>query len=326
MFNFNLGWILAAGCVVELDFHDRLLLATIGPIVALMFLAGTYAAASRIHRGDAEALQCVWNKHVSMVLLLTFFVYASVSSTLFQAFACEGLDDEKNYLRADYRIECDSSEHRGFQAYAGFMVVLYAAGIPAFYGALLFRDRDILRHDEANRVDTARVTSISDLWSPYKSSVFYYEVIECGRRILLTGVVVFIYPNTAAQIAITLMIAAVFAMLSEGLSPYASRWDAWLNRLGHAVVFVSMYVALLLKVDVAGERKSSQEVFEGFLVVVHACMVLVVVVETVVLTWALKVEQLEEPTPRFREGRSFSHGKREIAPTDGEDILEDAPF
>eukprot|EP00752_Nemacystus_decipiens_P008479 g7576.t1 len=330
VFNFDLGWMFSASCVVEFDFHDRLLLSTIGPIVALLFLVGTYAVASRLHRGEAAALQLVWNKHVSMVLLLTFFVYASVSSTLFQAFACEDLDDGKNYLRADYRIECDSSKHIGVQVYAAFMVGLYAVGIPAFYGALLFRDRHVLKHEHANRVDSARVTSISDLWSPYRPSVFYYEVIECGRRILLAGVVVFIYPNTAAQIAITLMMAAVFAMLSEGLTPYASRWDAWLNRLGHAVVFVSMYVALLLKVDVAGERKSSQQVFEVFLVVVHACMILVVVVETAVVTWALKVEQLEEPAPRFRRGRSFSRGKREVAPTDGVDIFEDveevAPF
>eukprot|EP00903_Cladosiphon_okamuranus_P017270 g15914.t1 len=330
VFNFDLYWILSAGCIVEVDFHDRLLLSSLGPIVTLVFLAGTYAAASRLHRGEEEALRRVWNKHVSMVLLLTFFVYASVSSTLFQAFACEHLDDGKNYLRADYRIECDSSKHRRFQVYAGFMVLLYALGIPAFYGVLLFRDRDILRRDEANRVDTARVTSTSDLWSPYKPSVFYYEVIECGRRILLAGVVVFIYPNTAAQIAITLMMAFVFAMLSEGLAPYASRWDAWLNRLGHSVVFVSLFVALLLKVDVTNERRDSQKIFEVFLVVVHACMILVVVVETAVLAWALKVEQLEEPTPRFRRGKSFSRGKWGVTPADGEDVLEDeeeaAPF
>lgn len=324
VFNFDLGWILSAGCVVPIDFHDRLLLSTIGPIAVLLFLAATYAAASRINGGDAETLQRIWNKHVSVVLLLTFFVYASVSSVLFQAFACETLDDGKNYLRADYRTLCDSAEHSAFQVYAGFMVVLYAAGIPAFYGVLLFRDRDILSRDRANRVDSPRVTSTSDLWSPYRPSVYYYEVIECARRIMLAGVVVFIYPNTAAQIAITLMMAFVFAMLSEGLTPYESRWDTWINRMGHAVVFVSMYVALLLKVDVSSERVGSQRVFEAFLVTVHACMVLAVVVETAVLTWALKVEQLEQPEPRFRSyEKSFSHRKREVAPVDGEDGVED---
>lgn len=63
------------------------------------------------------------------------------------------------------------------------------------------------------------------LWKPYKPSVFYYELIECARRILLARVVVFIYPNSAAQIAITLIMAFAFALLSEGLAPYASRWS-----------------------------------------------------------------------------------------------------
>ena len=95
------------------------------------------------------------------------------------------------------------------------MMVLYTVGIPAFYGYLLFRDRHILTKNEADRenINIPRLTTTSDLWKPYKPSVFYYEVIECGRRILLAGVVVFIEPNTSAQIAGTLMMAFVFVVL-----------------------------------------------------------------------------------------------------------------
>ena len=291
VFNFDLGWILSAGCILDVDFYDRLLISTICPIVGLLFLAGVYAAASRANRGSPETLERIWHKHVSMVLLLTFFVYSSVSSVLFMAFACDELADGKNYLRADYRIECDSSKHKAFMGYAGCMILLYTVGIPAFYGFLLFRDSDVLRRDHTDRERLASVTSTSDLWKPYRPSVFYYEVIECCRRILLAGVVVFIYPNTAAQIAITLMMAVVFAMVSEGLAPYASRWDTWINRMGHAVVTMSMYVALLLKVDVSNERAGSQRTFEAVLVAVHACMLLMVVVEAVVQAISLWAEK-----------------------------------
>lgn len=124
VFNFDLTWILSAGCIVDVDFHDRLLVSTITPLIALLFLAGTYAGASAINRGAPEALQIIWNKNVSMVLLLTFLVYSSVSATLFKTFACESLADNRTYLRADYRIECDSSKHKGFQAYASVMIVV----------------------------------------------------------------------------------------------------------------------------------------------------------------------------------------------------------
>ena len=320
VFNFDLGWVISAGCVFDVDFHDRLLISTIGPIVALLFLGVTYVVATRVNNGVAENVQVIQNKHVSMVILLTFFVYSSVSSTLFKAFACEDLEDGRNYLRADYSIECDSSEHRGFQVYAGFMILFYTVGIPVFYGILLFRDRAVLKQGDADREETTRVTSISDLWSPYKPSVFYYEVIECCRRVLLAGVVVFIYPNTAAQIALTLLMAFVFVVVSEALAPYRSRWDTWLSRMGHAVVYVSMYVALLLKVDVSDERAGSQKIFEAVLVATHACMMLAVVVETVVLTLALRAEQLEEPPLSFRPRKVLLRRRVRVIPE------EDNPF
>ncbi|CAB1114889.1 unnamed protein product [Ectocarpus sp. CCAP 1310/34] len=136
----------------------------------------------------------------------------------------------------------------------------------------------------------------SSCWSG--TSVYYYEVIECGRRILLTGLVVFMYPNTAAQIAITLIMTVVFAVLSEALHPNAQAWDTWVSRVSHAVVFMSVYVALLLKVDVSDEKRSSQKVFEAVLVAAHACMVLAVVVETIVLGCPSRVKEQHEPAPR----------------------------
>ena len=322
LFNFDLGWVLSAGCVFDVDFHDRLLMATIGPIIALLFLAVTYATATRVNRNAPDALQNIWNKHLSMVLLLAFFVYSSVSSVLFMSYACEDLEDGKNYLRADYRIECDSRKHRTFQVYAGFMMLFYTVGIPALYGVLLFRDRKVLGQDHRGREDTARVSSISDLWEPYKPSAFYYEVIECGRRVMLAGIVVFIYPNTAAQIAISLLMAFAFVMVSEGISPYASRWDAWLNRIGHAVVYVSMYLALLLKVDVSDERASGQKVFESLLVVAHACLILVVVVETLVITCARfregRVRPKVAPASKISDRSPVGHGNRSIV--EGRDL------
>ena len=311
VFDFDLGWVLSAGCLIDADFHDRLIIFTLCPIIAVVFLAGTYTVAVRINREAIETLHVIWNKHVSIVLLLTFFVYSSVSSALFKTFACEGLDDGTTYLRADYRIECDSSKHKAFQVYAGCMLLLYAIGIPAFYGVLLFRDRAVLTRDQPDRDGLARTSSISDLWKPYKPSMFYYEVVECGRRISLAGVVVFIYPNTPAQIAVTLLLAFVFAMLSEALAPYVSRWDTWVSRMGHVAVFLSLYVALLLKVDVSDERASSQNVFDAVLIASHACMIVVIVVETVVLAVSLKAEQRDKSsTPRVRPAVGFPFQNR----------------
>ena len=302
IFNFDLSWVVSVGCFLEVDFHDRLLWTTIAPVAALGFLGGTYAVALYKFRGSTQVTQQnIRHKHVSMALLVTFLVYSSVSSVVFQMFACEYLDDGKRYLMADYSIDCDSSKHRAFQIYAGFMVLLYPVGVPTFYAWLLFSNRRLLQ-DEKDRVETLAARSTSDLWNPYKPHRFYYEVVECGRRILLTGVVVFIYPNSMSQIAVALALSVAFVFVSEGLAPYGSPWDAWISRMGHVIVFASIYLALLMQVNVSGETYSSQTTYEVVLVVVHGCMVFAVAMEAVLMAVSLRAENQEEhPWPWLRE-------------------------
>lgn len=127
-----------------------------------------------------------------------------------------------------------------------------------------------------------------------------YEVIECSRRILLFGIIVFIYPNSAAKVAETLVLAVFFMVLSEVLAPYVSRSDAWISLAGYAVVFSSTFVALLLKVGMSSERASSQRGFEVVLVSVNVGMILTVAVEAVMMGCSLRKGEEEVLRPNLR--------------------------
>ena len=165
--------------------------------------------------------------------------------------------------------------------YAGFMVLVYPVGIPAVFALALFANRDGIKSVGGNTSGSSVVPpeseAIKDLWEPYKRSRYYYEVIECGRRIALTGLAVFIFPGSTAQVAIEALLAVVFSSISEILSPFAEPLDAWLYRFGTWVIFLSMYLALLLKVDATDEDSNSQDVFAGLLIAAHGGMVLVVI-------------------------------------------------
>lgn len=281
--NFDIAWI--TGCIFDTDFHDKVLIATIGPLIALVCLMLTYLAGRILNKTSTDSIEVVKKKHLSSVLFLTFLIYSSVSSILFQTFACEEFEEGSNYLRADYRIDCDSGKHENMEIYSSFMIVFYTTGIPVWYIYLMF-----------NR--NMNTSSAKDLWDSYKEDRFYYELIECGRRVLLTGVVVFIYPNTSAQVAITLVIAFVFFGISESLSPYASKWDKWVNRMGHVIVYTGMYVALLLKVDVSNERSESQEFFEILLVVVNGLIILSIAIETIFMALSMRKDTQESDNPQ----------------------------
>lgn len=307
--NFDIGFVISAGCLwSDIDFHDRLIVGTLWPLVALGLLATTYAIALRkkspsassysssaSDNGSSVVLETIRNRHLSAVLLLLFFVYSSASSIVFRMFGCDSLDDGGEYLRADYRILCTDVKHRALQAYAAVMIAVYPVGIPLLFVVLLYRHRLVL----SGYGDKTAARSIATLWAPYRPNVFYYEIIECVRRIVLTGAVVFIYPNDTAQIAITIVNSFFFFVVSEVLSPYQSASDTWISRFGHVIIFFSMFDVLLLRVDVSQESSSSQRLLGGVLVAGHVLLILAVLGEAIGLCYAAKQELrvVEEPTP-----------------------------
>ncbi|CAN0158848.1 unnamed protein product, partial [Ascophyllum nodosum] len=170
-------------------------------------------------------------------------MYSSVSYTIFQTFVCDSLDSGVAYLRADYDLVCWTTTHVMFMAYAGIMVLVYPVGIPAVFAWMLFINRNDIKSAE-DTTNGSRVPpeseAIKGLWAPYKPSRYYYEVIECCRRITLTGLVVFIYPGSTAQVAIEALLAFVFSSLSEIISPFVEPLDAWLYRSRTWVIFLRM--------------------------------------------------------------------------------------
>ena len=279
--NLNLEFIPSLSCVVKTSFYARLLLATIPPMAVLGVLAITYRVAMLRNSHSIHAKRLARNKHLSAGLFLLFIVYSSASYTIFQAFACDTLDSGVAYLRADYDIICWTKTHVGYMTYAGFMILVYPVGIPAVFALALYINRDGIKSVAGNTDNNSRVPpeleSIKDLWAPYKQSCFYYEVIECGRRITLTGLAAFIYPGSTAQVAIEALLAVAFVSISEILRPFNEPLDAWLYRSGTWVIFLSMYLALLLKMDAADDDKRSQDIFAGLLIATHVSMVLIVI-------------------------------------------------
>ena len=276
--NFELGLIPSISCIMNVNFYGRLLFATIAPLVVLGVLALTYTVARS--RNSPARLQAVRSKHLSVALFVLFAVYSSVSFTVFKTFVCDDtLEGEVTYLRADYSLTCLTREHTAWKAYAGVMIFLYPVGIPALFAWWLVSNRrDLVKVGSADISDAERLEPMRDLWEPYKPRRYYYEVVECGRRIVLTGVGVFLSQGSAAQVALEVLFAVVFIVISEVLSPFVDPMDAWLYRSGMWVVFLSMYLALMLKVP----DDNSQDAFAYLLIAANVGLVLAVVVQAVV--------------------------------------------
>ncbi|CAM9247685.1 unnamed protein product, partial [Laminaria digitata] len=222
-FNLDLNFVWSYSCVVTTDFYHHLLAATIAPIGMVVMLAGSYFVAKKRNGSSESARSAVRRKHQSALLYLAFLVYSPVSYMIFQTFSCDELDDGNSYLRADYSLSCLTTRHGWYEGYALTMMGIYPLGIAVVFACLLAR----YRHDlvKPTRESILHVEPFHDIWAAYKPSRYYYEVIECSRRISLTAIAAFVPSTSATQISLALMFAVVWVFISEAISPFAKRAD-----------------------------------------------------------------------------------------------------
>ncbi|CAM9723567.1 unnamed protein product, partial [Phaeothamnion confervicola] len=273
----NLQLVVSLGCLVSFNFYEYLLLVTIAPIIIVVLLGASLAAAwrrtaraaevgpqrssSRDVAAPTEPSESRWEwavgKHWLVFMVFTFLIYSTVSTAVFQTFACDDLRDvgAERYLRADYSIECYTTKHKGFMIYAAVMALVYPIGIPVLYAWMMWRQHSHIAVDRAvpesiRRADPS-IQTTRFLWVPYKREVFWWEVAECVRRLCLTGVLVFILPGSIGQSAW----ASVFSMLSLAavfyFLPHEDSVDAHIYGLGCIIIFCSMFFSVMIQAEAA---------------------------------------------------------------------------
>ena len=281
LINLDFDFVFSYSCLVTNNFYDRLLFVTITPLLVLAALAGSFFIARSRSSCSVSEMREVGRKHQAAALYVAFLVYSPVSYKVFQTFACDELDDGEAYLRADYSITCSTFRHSWYEAYALIMVGVYPVGIAAaFAWLLLWHRRDLVQTD---RETIVHLKPLNGLWAAYKPSRYYFEVIECGRRIALTSTATFAFPNSTVQIAIALMFALTFVFISEVLSPFERSADMGLYRWGNGILVASMYVAFLTKIDIGEDTRYALLTFSGVLIAANAFLVVSVLIQSVLL-------------------------------------------
>lgn len=131
------------------DTHSPLVWFTIHQLTCEMysppFLPTLAPLAYPITIGTIQIVSKIRHKHVSVLLLVAFLIYSSVSTTVFETFAPDSLDDGNTYVRADYQLLFTTKEHRMYQAFAGAMILVYPVGIPLSLAVWLYRYKNTLK-------------------------------------------------------------------------------------------------------------------------------------------------------------------------------------
>ena len=145
------------------------------------------------------------------MLLLSFMMYPSMVTTLFNVFGCTKYEDGRSYLDVDRSIDCGSAQYRRVEIFAACVAPVFTAGIPLAYLLLLRRQRDLLAppvpvntllgpvaFSELRRRGTRSIQHLAFLWRGYVPQMWWFEVFEMVRKFLLTAPILLGYVMTDA--------------------------------------------------------------------------------------------------------------------------------
>jgi len=254
-FELDLFSVAKMDCVITGKFLSKLLFSTILPIVVSLLLYVGWIISRTKFGNDSKQFKIIENTLINLFIILTYVLYPSLCATIFSSFVCEDFEDGSSYLRADYSVDCDSGKYFKIYSLAIFMIFVYPIGIPLMYFLWLNKNREKLdpqRSLEEMSLGQAvlkrerDVNHLKFLYDAFLPKYYWTEVMECLRKLLLTGFVVFFYEGSALQIYFSLMISAFSFLLYVYFKPYLMPSNNTFAIFVHFQVFFTLTCSAML--------------------------------------------------------------------------------
>jgi hypothetical protein len=120
----------------------------------------------------------------------------------------------------------------------------------------------------AYRLRDNRIAELAFLFEAYEPRCWYFESVECMRRLMLTGLLVFVSPGRPLQIVCGAIISMIYMLLYAIVGPFVEESDDRLGAFAQLATFLQLFAGLIL---ITGAMPSSiSSVFLGpFMVVMN---------------------------------------------------------
>ena len=165
-------------------------------------------------------------------------------------------------------------------AYASFMILVYPVGIPAFYSYVLYKNKSGVT--AVDRDFDPNIAKIAFLWENYEQKMWWWEVLECGRRLTLSGVLVFVAQGTPSQILVALLVSVITSGLYIHWRPFERDSDNDLAIATQSSLLFTLLAALLRKAGIDESEGYNQTVF-GLIFIFINCIGIVMVIAGLVV-------------------------------------------
>ena len=133
--NLDVFKVLSLGCV-QVGFFSKFMASMAMPIVLGALIVAYYKSKGR-----------GLNEMQNGLVLLSFLIYPSVSSKVFQVFSCQDISPTESYHRLDYSMDCNGTEYAFFYKFGLLCLCVYPLGIPLTFALMMYKNRQALFTD-----------------------------------------------------------------------------------------------------------------------------------------------------------------------------------
>jgi len=252
-------------CAISGGFFSKLIFSTCIPIGISFFLFVGWIFSSFKFERETRQFKIIENTLINLFIIMTYVLFPSLCATIFSSFICEEFDDGSSFLRADYSVDCDSSEYSSIFGLAAMMILVYPIGIPSMYLLMLWRNQEKLDPQkfftemglgEAVVKRERNVNHLKFLFDAFLPQYWWTEVMECVRKLLLTGFMVFFYEGSGLQIFTSMLVSGFFFAIYSKIEPYLMPSNNTFAIFVHFQIAFTLACTLLLRVN---ENLSNEE-------------------------------------------------------------------
>lgn len=94
------------------------------------------------------------------------------------------------------------------------------------------------------------MTDLVFIYYAYKEDIWWYELTELMRKLILNGFMVLVPQGVVSRITLGLLVCLAFLLILNHVRPYKALSDELLQNMCHIQLFLTMFCGMLLKGEV----------------------------------------------------------------------------
>ena len=178
------------------------------------------------------------------------------SQTFFSHFYCRELAAGYSVLHSDFSIVCaytDASMYTVFTSFSVLGLMFVSIGGPVVSWLIM---RKSLQNEMKNVKKGAKkhTVAIRDfgrkfefIAGDYKTSAYFAENLDLIRKLVLSGMLVFVAPGTIIQSVCGIVVSYAFMLIHMRIWPYPHETTNWLKLFAEVQVFAVMVIGLVFR-------------------------------------------------------------------------------